>query len=130
MELPGLPFSVTLLNCGLATMKFSFKLPLRTRPPATFVMAVVLFRVCANWPTLPLARKVLKMVLLRSEAEPVTVVPLIAPEPRFNPRNIESNNGALPPARVMLNASRIPFSKMFAMLIGIPPKSFVPLLPI
>jgi hypothetical protein len=130
VELPGFPFSVTPLNCGFTVMKFSGYRPFLTRPPATPVMALVLARVCANWPTLPFANKDLKMVLLRSDADPVTVVPLITPEPRFRPLSIESNSTALPPFRVAMNASRIPFSKIFAMFTGIPPKSFVPLLPI
>ena len=89
VELLRFPCSVTVLNCGLSTKKFSGNNPLfRIKPPPFPVTFVLRFRKSASCPTLPLAMNARVFVLARSDAEPVTVVPLIAPDPRLSPCNI------------------------------------------
>ena len=101
---------------GIRNDKLSGNPFLASSPPALPVTIAVEFRALANWPTFPLARKFLKVVLARSAAGPNTLVPLIVPCAvgsgfvelgGFNtiPFRIWSNNRALPPARVMLKAS-------------------------
>ena len=78
---------------------------------------------------LPLAINARVLLLARSDAEPVTVVPLIGPEPRLSPLSISSNNFASPPALVVLKALRKPLLIMFTALSGSAFQSFVPLVP-
>ena len=59
--------------CGLATSQLSGSSVREADPPAWPVMVVEVFNALANWPMLPLARKVLKIVFCRSAAEPVRV---------------------------------------------------------
>ena len=57
---------------GFTVMKFSGYRPCSSQDAGIPVVALVLARVSANWPTLPFANKDLKSVLLRSDADPVT----------------------------------------------------------
>src|SRR5437762_9693308 len=82
----------------------------RTKPPPLPVTLVLRFRKSASWPTLPLAINARVFELARSDADPVTAVPLITPDPRLRPLSMSSNNPASAPDLVALKASRNPFS--------------------
>src|SRR5882672_81747 len=93
------------------------------------VTLVLRFRKSASCPTLPFAINARVFVFARSDADPVTVVPLIAPEPRLSPLNISSNSVAFPPFLVKLNALRNPFLSISSLFNGIAPQRCVPLVP-
>ena len=130
-------------------MKFSGSPPLRSNPPFTPVKDEVVLMKFARPPTSPFARNAFVVERPRSAMDPVRTLPFTMVVPTIHgagargqplapvtlsPLSNLSKSGASPvgpgpPLRVRLNASRIPFSKIFVSLSCVGLKSFVALLP-
>ena len=109
-------------------MKFSGNRFRRSKPPASPVPVDELFRKFARDAASPLAIHWLVVANCRSASEPLPFCPTVIDQIRM-PLSIASNKGASRPARVRLNASRIPFSKILIVLSSLADRSLVPLLP-